>query len=92
MRKIRFEKLPNGWEKIFLLKRGTRMWVKEGYRNFYIFTFRFKVSESLDDKNFPARHLKLKTLTPKCLPNLMHLATVDLIDENQHSNDSYNRR
>ena len=58
MRKVLFEILLSGWEKIFLLKRGTRMWVKEGYRNFLIFIFIFKVSESLDDKNVPARHLK----------------------------------
>ena len=34
------------------------MWVEEGYKNFHIFKFRFKVSGSLDDKNFPVRHLK----------------------------------
>ena len=58
MRKVLFEKLLNGWEKIFLLKRGTGMWIKERYRNFLIFILIFKVSASLDDKNVPVRHLK----------------------------------
>ena len=60
MRKRLFEKLLNRWDKIFLLERGNGMWVllERGIQNVHIYTFRFKVSESLDDENFPARHLK----------------------------------
>lgn len=44
---------------------------------------RFKLSEGLNKKNFPARHLKQNTLTPEHWPNLTHLATVNLVYQSQ---------
>ena len=65
-------------------ERGPRKWALLEKKVIQKFSFcRFKLSEGLNKKNFPARHLKQNTLTPEHWPNLTHLATVNLVYQSQ---------